>query len=67
MKIKYEKYKDESGKNYYEMMLPNGNRHIVKQELGDYVHQLEQKLRIGFPDEIEVEELLRNQQLTREK
>jgi len=41
---RYVKYKDEDGEYWYQVTLPNGNKHLVKKEFGDYVHQLEQKL-----------------------
>lgn len=42
---RYEKYKDEDGNYHYELTLDNGNKHMVKQELGDYIYQLERKLK----------------------
>lgn len=47
-KIKYVKYKDADGVYSYDMQLPSGNVFKeVPQELGNYVHQLEQKLGIS--------------------
>jgi len=41
----YEKYVDEDRNYHYELTLENGNKHLVKKELGDYLHSLEQKLK----------------------
>lgn len=42
---KYEKYVDADENYHYELTLDNGNTHWVKEELGDYLHSLEQQLR----------------------
>jgi hypothetical protein len=42
---KYQKYVDDSGDYHYQLELESGNTHTVKKELGDYLHQLEQKLK----------------------
>jgi hypothetical protein len=42
MKLKYEKYKDENEAYFYELEMESGTKCMVPQELGDYVHKLEQ-------------------------
>jgi hypothetical protein len=41
---KYKKFVDDNGEFHYQLELESGNKHMVKKELGDYLHQLEQKL-----------------------
>ncbi len=40
---KYEKYVNDKGEYFYELTLNNGNKHMVKKELGDYLHSLERE------------------------
>ena len=42
---KYEKYVDDNGVYHYKLTLENGNEHLVKKELGDYLHSLEQQVK----------------------
>jgi hypothetical protein len=42
---KYTKYVDSNGNYFYKLKLENGSEFTVEKELGDYLHQLEQKLK----------------------
>ena len=75
MKPKYEKFKDtETGEQKYKITLPNKSEHWTSIELGNYMHQLEQRLRIGFNHKqnednvkFQLEESMRNEQAAREE
>jgi len=81
MKATYEKYKDtETGTSQYEITLPNGTKHWASIELGNYIHQLEQKLNLSnilnkmvnktdkqiTQTQFEIEETLRNEMAAKE-
>jgi hypothetical protein len=42
---KYEKYVDKNGNYFYKLKLESDSEFTVEKELGDYLHQLEQKLK----------------------
>lgn len=47
-KATYEKYQDKETFEYqYQITLPDGTTHWASIELGNYIHQLEQKLNLS--------------------